>query len=347
MPVATRATLRTLDSRDLMETSTRMIISNAFLLSLRPGNQRIESAGGIHGFMNWDGALFTDSGGFQMIRKGFLQKITDDGITLRSPYDGQRIFITPEDVITWMKDQRPDIGMALDDLAPFGMEGVRNEKAVDRTVAWIRRSRERYEQLELEKAGVALFPILQGGVDTKQRKRCITEIGELDFPGYGIGGLSIGESRIIMFSMIELTKSLLPAEKPVYLMGVGSPLELLDSIAAGVDIFDSVFPARNARHHTVLTYSGSFSVKSASLASDLRPLEEECPCPTCRNYTRAYIHHLVKTGEFGWMRQVTIHNLSMIQRLMHDSRQAIAEDGFDCFRERFREGFTRGTVKNR
>ncbi len=341
MPVATRATLRTLDSRDLTETGTRMAIANAFLLHLRPGNDILGESGGINGFMNWDGALFTDSGGFQMIRREFLQKITDDGIMLRSPYDGQKIEVTPEDVVEWMKSQRPDVGMVLDDLPPYGADQSRNQKSVDRTIEWAGRALHATEDLELDKKGVNIFAILQGGIDRKERERCIRGITALDFPGFGIGGLSIGESREAMMDILELTTSLLPPEKPVYLMGLGSPLELLDSIKLGIDIFDSVFPARHARHHTVLSSTGQFSIKSSRLSKDTSPLDPTCQCRTCRNHTRSYIHHLMKTGEFGWMRLITIHNITFIQNLMANAREAILEDRFEVFRKEFTTSYTK------
>lgn len=339
MPVATRAAVRTLDSGDIAETGSSMIISNAFLLHLRPGNETLQNSGGIHGFMNWKGALFTDSGGFQMIRREFLQKITDKGIVLRSPYDGKKIEVTPEDVVGWMQQQKPDIGMLLDDLPPYGTDKKRNSESVLRTISWAKRSKKAYDESGMNQQGVNIFPILQGGIDSQLRRRCAEEMLSLDFPGYGIGGLSIGESRSEMMKMIALTTSIVPQKKPVYLMGVGSPLELLDSISAGVDIFDSVFPARHARHHTVLSSRGQYSVKSSRIARDQEPLDPECDCVTCRHYTKAYIHHLVKTGEFGWMRSVSIHNLTFIQNLMAHAREAILEDRFETFKNDFSDSY--------
>jgi len=182
---------------------------------------------------------------------------------------------------------------------------------------------------------------LQGGIDRKERERCIRGITALDFPGFGIGGLSIGESREAMMDILELTTSLLPPEKPVYLMGLGSPLQLLDSIKLGIDIFDSVFPARHARHHTVLSSTGQFSIKSSRLSKDTSPLAPTCQCRTCRNHTRSYIHHLMKTGEFGWMRLITIHNITFIQNLMANAREAILEDRFEVFRKEFTTSYTK------
>lgn len=336
MPVATRATLRTLDSRDLLETKATMIIANAFLLSLKPGNGILQDFDGIRAFMKWGGSIFTDSGGFQMIRKGFLLKINDNGIVLRSPYDGKRIEVTPEDVVDWMAAQRPDVGMVLDDLPPFGAGEERNRESVDRTIVWAKRSIARYNGLDLESQGISLFTILQGGIDPGLRRKCIEKMIELEPHGYGIGGLSIGESRESMMSMVELTTSMIPEDKPVYLMGVGSPLELLDCIARGVDIFDSVFPARHARHRTVITGNGNYSIWSATNAGDPSPLENGCQCPICSTYSRGYIHHLARTGEFGWMRLVSIHNLFFIQDLMRRARAAIVEERFDEFRLKFR-----------
>ena len=331
MPVATRAAVRTLDSEDILSTGSGMLISNAFLLHLRPGNKVISSAGGLHNFMNFSGAIFTDSGGFQMIREGFLVKLTDDGIVLRSPYDGKRVVVRPEDVIEWMEWQLPDIGMILDDLPPHGTGIERQRDSVRRTLHWAARAKSRYLKSELRDADIMLFGILQGGTDKALRRRCIEEMTKIEFHGYGIGGLSIGETKEVMMDMIRLTTKALPTEKPIYLMGVGSPVELLQSIEYGVDIFDSVFPARHARHRTVLTHNGSYSIKSPKNAQNFSPLEEGCGCPVCKKYTRAYIHHLAKTGEFGWMRLVTIHNLYFIQNLMKKARKAILHGNYREF----------------
>lgn len=339
MPVATRATLRTLDSRDLSEIKAEMIIANAFLLSLKPGNRVLQDFGGIRAFMNWEGSLFTDSGGFQMIRKGFLLKINDTGLVLRSPYDGKKIEVTPEDVVDWMAAQRPDVGMVLDDLPPFGAGEERNRESVARTIAWAKRSIARYDELDLGSQGISLFTILQGGIDPDLRRKCIERMVEMDPQGFGIGGLSIGESRESMMSMVELTTSKVPEEKPVYLMGVGSPLELLDCIALGVDIFDSVFPARHARHRTVITGNGNYSIWSATHAGNPSPLEDGCQCPTCSMYSRGYIHHQARTGEFGWMRLVSIHNLFFTQDLMRRAREAIVENRFNEFMVEFRDAY--------
>ena len=339
MPVASRAALRTLDSGDLALTGTRMIISNGFLLSLRPGNGIIGESGGIHGFMDWDRGLVTDSGGFQMIRGGFLTRIDDAGIVLRCPYTGRPVRVEPEDVIRWMDHQRPDIGMVLDDLPPHGSGEERNALSVERTVAWAERSLRVFEGSDADTMGTRPFAILQGGVDRRLREHCIEGIVPLGFPGYGIGGLSIGESREEMLEIVSLTTSLLPGGAPVYLMGVGSPLELLDCMALGVDIFDSVFPARHARHYTAFTRDGPLTVKSPRIAGDRRPLDPECRCPMCLRYSRAYIHHLVKTGEFGWKRMVTIHNLRFMQDLMDGAHAAITGGSFDSFRESFRQRF--------
>ena len=340
MPVATRAAVRTLDSEDITTTGTEMLISNAFLLHLRPGNEVISEAGGLHGLMNFNGAIFTDSGGFQMIRKGFLLRLSDDGIVLRSPYDGQRIKVRPEDVVEWMEYQRPDIGMMLDDLPPHGSDTERQRDSVRRTLLWAGRAKKKHDNREPGNEGVRLFGILQGGTDPVLRKKCIEGMVRLDFDGYGIGGLSIGETEVEMMEMVRLTTSLLPEEKPVYLMGVGSPVELLNSIGAGVDIFDSVFPARHARHKTVLTRHGAYSIKSPKNAGNFSPLEEGCGCPVCRRYTRAYIHHLVRTGEFGWMRLVTIHNLYFIQNLLSGARKAIERNEFREFKGNFIRDYT-------
>ena len=334
MPVATKATVKTLIPEELYIMGTQALISNAFHLFLSPGMEVIRNAGGLHKFMNWERAIFTDSGGFQMIRKDFPFKITDEGITYKNPRDGEKYSYTPETCLKNQKILGSDVAMVLDECPAYGSEYSAVEASVERTVQWAKRSKntERSE-------GQLFFAILQGGTFAELRRRCSEELIGLDFDGYGIGGLSIGEPKEIMNEVLRYSVPLIPEDKPRYLMGVGSPLELLEAIEAGVDIFDSAFPTRNARHGTLMTSTGNVDVARAKFALDFKPLDENCECYTCKNYTRAYLHHLFKESELLALRLASLHNLHFIQSLVKRAREAIIEDGFAEYRESFNQNY--------
>ncbi len=335
MPVATKGTVKTLSSEELSEIGIRALIVNAFLLYLKPGAKVVEHAGGIHGFMNWDKAIFTDSGGFQMLRKDFLVRVSKRGITFKSPFDNSRHLFTPEKCMEVQNTLGSDVAMVLDDLPPYGSDENRLAESVERTVEWARRCKEAHGN-----DSQLLFAIVQGGVHHELREKCASKLMEIGFDGYGMGGLSIGEPLEEMLTMIRQTN--LPADRIRYLMGVGSPVEILDAVEMGVDLFDSAFPTRNARHNTVYTWKGKYDLSKARYAEDFKPLGDDCKCHACEHYTRAYVHHLLKVREFLGIRLVTLHNLSFMEGLMRDARDAILRSEFRDFKDGFVKGYRGG-----
>ena len=327
MGVATKGAVKTLGPEEVKETGTGALISNAFHLYLRPGLELIERHGGLHGFMGWDGVLFTDSGGFQVIRQGFFIKVTDEGMKYHAENGEVRIYTPEESAVTQMR-LGSDIAMVLDECPQHDASIRRVRKAVERTVRWASEFRETHNRRDQ-----GVFAIVQGTRFEGLRERCAEDLVKMDFDGYGIGGLSIGESRDEMLTAIEKTAPLLPEEKPRYFMGLGSASDLLDTIGMGIDVFDSALPTRNARHGTVLTMKGQYNIKRAEFRDDMRPLEEGCDCYTCRNYTRAYVRHLFKEKEMLALRLLSIHNLRFNQRLMEGAREAIMEGRFGEFRK--------------
>jgi queuine tRNA-ribosyltransferase len=328
MPVATKATVKTVTSDELSAVGVEAVISNSFVLYLKPGVQVIKKAGGIHSFMGWNGTVFTDSGGFQMLKDAFLEGPGKKGIRFRSPFDNSRHLITPEKSIDIQESLGTDVAMALDDCPPYGCTRLEAEKSAARTADWARRCLEARQRKDM-----LLFGICQGGVYPELRKRSAMELSEMDFDGYGIGGLSIGEPRELMFEGLAESLEELPEEKPRYFMGLGSPLEILEAIEMGVDIFDSAFPTRNARHNTVYTMKGKYNISKGRHTTDLGPLEEGCSCYTCQNFTRAYASHLMRTFEPLGMRLVTIHNLHFMQRLVKDAREAVGRGELHVLKE--------------
>lgn len=330
IPVATKATIKTLVPEELYDMGSQAIICNAFHLFLSPGIEVIKKAKGLHEFMHWERAIFTDSGGFQMIRKHFSFKVTDKGIAYKNPSDGKRYSYTPEICLENQKNIGSDVAMILDECPPYGSDYSAVEASVKRTIAWAKRSK------QIENKGQLTFAILQGGTFAELRRKCAWELIELDFDGYGIGGLSIGEPKEIMNNVLKSSVPLIPEDRPRYLMGVGSPLEILEAIENGVDIFDSAFPTRNARHQSLMTSKGNIDIARSRFAFDFNPVDENCGCYTCKNYTRAYLHHLFKESEMLALRLASIHNLHFIQSLVKGAREAIIEDRFDEFRRNWK-----------
>ncbi len=329
MPVATKGTVKTLIPEELYELGTQSLISNAFHLFLAPGIEVIRSAGGLHEFMNWKRSIFTDSGGFQMIRRDFPFKITDEGIIYKNPRDGKKYSYSPQICLEVQKILGSDVAMILDECPAYGSDYSDVEASVERTIKWARISR------NVEKNdGQLFFGILQGGTFPELRKKCAEELISMDFDGYGIGGLSIGEPKEIMNEILLSSVPLVPEYKPRYLMGVGSPPELLSAISSGIDIFDSAFPTRNARHQTLMISKGNIDIARGKYSLDFTPVDEDCGCYTCKNYTRAYLHHLFKESELLALRLSSIHNLYFIQSLVKEARQAILEDSFADFKSR-------------
>lgn len=327
MPVATKATVKSLSPEELYEMNTHAIISNAFHLFLTPGIEVIQKAGGVHRFMNWSKCIFTDSGGFQMIRKDFTFKVMQEGITYKNPRDGKTHSYSPQLCMKIQKILGSDIAMVLDDCPRYGSDYSSVEASMKRTIQWAKLSKSIQKN-----SNQLVFAILQGGSFADLRKRCAEELVKLNFDGYGIGGLSIGEPKEVMNKVLKYSTPLLPEDKPRYLMGVGSPVEMLKAIEYGVDVFDSAFPTRNARHKTLMTKEGNIDIARRKFAMDFKPIDE-CECYTCRNYTRAYLHHLFREYELLALRLASIHNLYFLQNLVKNAREAILEDRFKDFKK--------------
>ena len=338
MPVATKATVKTVDKSDLEALGAGALISNAFLLYLRPGLSIINDAGGLHRFMNWDRVLFTDSGGFQMIRREFLKGVDQNGIKFNSPYDGTFHQFTPEKNMEVQIGLGSDIMMVQDDCPKHDAAPAEVGASVERTVAWAGRCK-RYFDEHADRSRQALFGIVQGGTDNEMRSRCLEKLVPMDFDGYAVGGLSIGEPKPDMHRTLEDLVPGLPEHKPRYLMGVGSPEDIVRSISVGVDVFDSVFPTRNARHNTVYTSKGKVNISRSSFRNDLGPLDDGCTCFTCTNHSRAYVNHLLREKELLGLRLATLHNLHFLLVLVKNCRKAVKEGEFLRFQREFLENY--------
>ncbi len=336
MPVATRGFVKTLSAEELERIKAEAIISNALLLYMKPGAEVIAEAGGIHRFMSFEGTIFTDSGGFQVLRREFSPRFTRHGIAFRSPFDGSRHVLTPELCIALQETLGSDVAVQLDDCPPYGAEGERYRESVRRTLEWAEASLQAKTREDL-----LLFGVVQGGTDPELRRLCTRRLAEMGFDGYCLGGLSVGEPREVMMEMVELSVSMLPESMPRYLMGVGSPVEVLEAVARGVDVFDSAFPTRNARHGAVYTWHGKYSITKARNLHIHEPLEPGCTCPACRRYSRAYISHLMRCNEPLGKRLVSLHNLHFMQELMRRARDAISRGEFNEYLSRVREIFRR------
>lgn len=320
MPVGTQATVKTLTPRDIREVGAGIILSNTYHLYLRPGSGLIREAGGLHRFMQWDGPILTDSGGFQVFSLSDINKITEDGVEFRSHLDGSRHFIDPEKSMEVQMDLGSDIAMAFDQCAPYPCSYEETEKALERTTRWAGRCLARHEH-----PYQALFGIVQGGMYKDLRTRSAAEICSMDFPGFAIGGLSVGEPKDMYFDLLDHTVDLLPAEKPRYVMGVGTPDYLLRGALMGVDMMDCVLPTRIARNGGAMTHDGYITLRNARFARDFGPLDPECDCYTCRTFSRAYLRHLVKAGEITGLHLISMHNLYFLITMMAGLREAIRE----------------------
>ncbi len=331
MPVGTQATVKTMSPEELKTMDAHIILSNTYHLFLRPGPDIVREAGGLHRFMNWDRPILTDSGGFQVFSLAENRKITEEGVEFRSHLNGDRLFISPEKSIEIQNALGADIIMAFDECPPYPADYDYCKQSLERTTRWA----ERCVAAHARPQDQALFGIVQGGMYAELRKQSAEQLTSMDFPGYAIGGLSVGEPKPIMYDVLENTVPLLPKHKPRYLMGVGSPDALLDGSIRGIDMFDCVLPTRIARNGTVMTSSGRVVVKNAQYQRDYGPLDANCSCYTCNNYSRAYIRHLLKADETFGLRLTTIHNLHFLLNLMHEIRQAIRDDRLSDYREQF------------
>lgn len=344
MPVGTQATVKTMAPEEIKAMGANMILSNTYHLWLRPGHELVKQAGGLHKFMNWDGAILTDSGGFQVFSLSDMRKITEEGVHFRNHLNGSKMFLSPEKAMEIQNALGADIIMAFDECPPFPATFEYMKASVERTTRWAARCKEAHARPDEQ----GLFGIIQGGEYEELRKQSARDLVAMDFPGYAIGGLSVGEPKDIMNRMLEYTTPLMPADKPRYLMGVGSPDSLIDGSIRGIDMFDCVLPTRIARNGTCMTSQGRVVVKNAKYAEDFTPIDPECDCYTCKNYTKAYIRHLIKADETFGIRLTSTHNLHFLQNLMRQIRQAIREDRLGDFREEFFEkyGFNKPNAKN-
>ncbi|MDF1597785.1 MAG: tRNA guanosine(34) transglycosylase Tgt [Acidimicrobiia bacterium] len=326
MPVGTRASVRTLDSQDLRSLGVEMVLANTYHLMLRPGAELIDRLGGLHGFMAWNGPILTDSGGYQIFSLG--PKIDEDGASFRSTYDGSPVRLSPEEAVRIQEHLGPDIAMVLDEC--IGLPAPRSEvqAAMERTLRWAERALEAHTRPDQ-----ALFGIVQGGTDEELRAASARATEALGFPGFGIGGLSVGESPDDRNRALEAAFSELPDRKIRYVMGLGDADGVLDAVQRGADLFDCVWPTRLARHGKVLTLDGDFNIRRAENAEAGGPIHPECGCTTCARYSRAYLRHLVVTGELAAHRLLTIHNLHFTLNLLRDAGEAIRADSFTAFRE--------------
>ncbi len=330
MPVGTQATVRTMTPEEIYKLGGRIVLSNTYHLYLRPGQEIIQQAGGLHAFMNWPGPILTDSGGFQVFSLAPFRKISDAGVEFRSHIDGSRHFLSPEKAMQIQQVLGSDIAMVLDECAPYPCTQTEAAEAVRRTQLWAERCKQITEETEQ-----TAFGIVQGSVFRDLRDISLQGLLELDFPGYAIGGLSVGEPKPLMYKVLEWIAPQLPVQRPRYLMGVGSPDAILEAIARGVDMFDCVLPTRLARHGTVFTKRGKLVIRNASWAHDFQPLDAGCTCYACQNFSRAYVHHLLKTGEVLGIRLTTTHNLHFIINLVAKARAAIMNNSFADFKREF------------
>lgn len=335
MPVGTQATVKGMSPDELKEIGAKIILSNTYHLYMRPGHDIIREAGGLHSFMNWDRPILTDSGGFQVFSLSDLRDIKEEGVTFKSHIDGSRHFFTPEKAIEIQNSLGSDIIMAFDECVPYPCDYGYAKKSLERTTRWAKRCKEAHKNTEKQ----ALFGIVQGSTYRDLRIQSANELLELDFPGYAIGGLSVGEPAEEMYEMLECTVPLLPEDRPRYLMGVGSPDYLIEGAIRGIDMFDCVLPTRIGRNGTVLTSRGRIIVRDAAYARDYSSLDPECDCYACRNFTRAYIRHLLKAREILGLRLCTLHNLKFLLDLMKKVRQAIIDDKLGDFRKEFFSSF--------
>lgn len=328
MPVGTLASVKFLSPEDVKNINASIILANTYHLHLRPGDEIVKKAGGIHKFMNYDGPILTDSGGFQVFSLSDSRKIKEEGVTFKSHLDGTKLFMGPEDSIHIQENIGSDIAMSFDECIPFPSTYDYVKQSVERTLRWAKRGLDAHTREDQ-----ALFGIVQGGEYQDLREHCAQELVKMGFDGYSIGGTSVGEDKATMYKMIEYSIAALPEDKPRYLMGVGAVNDILNGIERGVDMFDCVLPTRIARHGTLMTSKGRINIKKSIYKEDFSPLDENCDCECCRNYTKAYLNHLFRCNEGLGTRLLSIHNLRFLIRLVEEAREAIGEDRFLDFKK--------------
>ena len=337
MPVGTQATVKAMTPPELEGMGAQIILGNTYHLYMRPGADIVAEAGGLHRFMQWHHPILTDSGGFQVFSLSDLRKITDDGVEFRSHLNGSKHFMRPEDSMDIQQKLGSDIAMAFDECVTWPTTEEYSRAAMERTIRWAKRCKDFHTQ-----ESQALFGIVQGSMFESQRLECIKRLEEIGFPGYGIGGLSVGEDHDVMYRILDALCPEMPVNKPRYLMGVGFPTNLIEGVARGIDMFDCVLPTRNGRNGCVLTNSGRMNIKNLAYARDFSPIDSTCDCYVCRNFSRAYIRHLYTAGEILAARLCSWHNLHFLVNLMKDARAAIIEGRFPSFRRGFMENFMEG-----
>ncbi|RNM26443.1 tRNA guanosine(34) transglycosylase Tgt [Erysipelothrix rhusiopathiae] len=335
MPVGTLASVKFLSPEDLRKIGSQVILSNTYHLWLRPGEDVVRQAGGLHKFMNYNGPILTDSGGFQVFSLGKIRTISEEGVEFRSHLSGEKLFLTPEKAIQVQNALGPDIMMSFDECPPYPATYEYMKNSVERTIRWAARGKAAHQNPETQ----ALFGIVQGGKYADLREHCAKELVAMDFPGYSIGGTSVGEPKDVMWQMIDHTIAFLPEDKPRYLMGVGSVDAIFEGVLRGVDMFDCVLPTRIARHGTAMTSTGRVNIKNRKWEYDFSPLDENCDCECCQNYTKSYLRHLIRCNEGFGMRLLSIHNLRFLLKLMEDIREAIKEDRLLQLRDEVYESY--------
>ena len=332
MPVGTYGTVKAMTVEEVKGLGAEIILGNTFHLSITPSTDVIEAHGDLHDFMNWSGPILTDSGGFQVFSLGKMRKITEEGVSFRSPKDGSSIFMGPEESMQIQKKLGSDIVMIFDDCTPYPAEKSEVDQSMQLSLRWAKRSLMEHQRLKNKNA---LFGIIQGGMHKDLRLQSAESLIEMNFDGYAIGGLSVGEPKQEMMKVLDFLPEQMPTDKPRYLMGVGTPLDLVEGVAMGVDMFDCVMPSRNARNGYLFTSEGVVKIRNAKYKIDTGPLDPNCSCNTCKNYSRSYLHHLQKTNEILGSRLNTFHNLFYYQDLMRSIREALGSNTFDVFRENF------------
>jgi len=344
MPVGTLATVKSMSPEDLTEMDAQIILSNTYHLWLRPGEDIIKEAGGLHRFMNWNRPILTDSGGFQVFSLSKIRDIQEEGVHFRHHLSGEKLFFSPEKAMQVQNDLGSDIMMSFDECPPYPATHDYMKASVERTTRWAERGLKAHKRMNDQ----ALFGIIQGGKYIDLRKQSLRDLASMDFPGYALGGLSVGEPKPLMNEILEEIAPLMPSNKPRYLMGVGAADSLIEASIYGIDMFDCVLPTRIARNGTCMISNGRLVVRNAKYARDFNPIDENCSCYTCQNYTRAYVRHLINTNEILGFRLTTYHNLFFLLELMERVRHAIKEDRLGDFKEAFFEqyGFNKSDAPN-
>ncbi len=336
MPVGTLANVKTLMPEELKACSSAVVLSNTYHLWLRPGEDIVSKAGGLNKFMNYDGPTLTDSGGFQVFSLARPKDISEEGVKFKSHIDGRKLFLTPEKSIEIQNKLDSDIAMSFDECIPYPVSKEYAKQSVERTLRWAARGKKVFNN-----DNQSLFGIVQGGEFEDLRKRSAIETVKMDFDGYSVGGTSVGEPKDVMYNMISYATNYLPTNKPRYLMGVGEPIDILEGVSRGIDMFDCVLPTRIARHGNCFTKNGRINIKNAKYKEDFTPIEEDCDCYTCKNFTKAYVRHLVTSGEVNGGRLLSIHNIRFLIKLTENIRESIRNNSFEEYKKEFIEKYTK------